>query len=82
MGCACGVYADVQASCSQQIDLPMSLHVTLHAHRQCNKQKLVPLKHAPQQGSKTGVYTQGGGVHGNALLSKFDMSDARLIRHR
>ncbi len=25
---------------------------------------------------------QGGGVHGNALLSKFDISDARLVHHR
>lgn len=25
---------------------------------------------------------QGGGVHGNALLSKFDMTDARLVHHR
>ncbi len=26
--------------------------------------------------------SQGGGVHGNALLSRFDMSDARVIQHR
>ncbi|KAL3132526.1 hypothetical protein ABBQ32_009069 [Trebouxia sp. C0010 RCD-2024] len=25
---------------------------------------------------------QGGGVHGNALLSKFDITDARLVHHR
>ena len=26
--------------------------------------------------------SQGGGVHGNAILSRFDMSDARVIQHR
>ena len=25
---------------------------------------------------------QGGGVHGNALLTKFDITDARLVHHR
>lgn len=26
--------------------------------------------------------SQGGGVHGNAILSRFDMSDSRVIQHR
>ena len=25
---------------------------------------------------------QGGGVHGNAILSRFDMQDVRLVRHK
>ena len=28
------------------------------------------------------VAVQGGGVHGNAMLSRFDMSDCRAIEHR
>ena len=27
-------------------------------------------------------HLQGGGVHGNGLLTKFDVSDARLVHHR
>ncbi len=26
--------------------------------------------------------TQGGGTHGNAILTKFDMSDVTLVHHR
>lgn len=26
--------------------------------------------------------SQGGGVHGNAILSRFNMSNARVIQHR
>jgi hypothetical protein len=26
--------------------------------------------------------SQGGGVHGNGILSRFNMSDARVIQHR
>ncbi|KAK9819777.1 hypothetical protein WJX72_002247 [[Myrmecia] bisecta] len=34
--------------------------------------------HSPQRDGRS----QGGGVHGNALLSRFDMSDFRVIEHR
>lgn len=28
------------------------------------------------------AHTQGGGVHGNAILSKFDISNVRAVEHR
>lgn len=27
-------------------------------------------------------FTQGGGVHGNAILSRFDITDVRVVEHR
>ncbi|CAK0749136.1 hypothetical protein CVIRNUC_001887 [Coccomyxa viridis] len=34
--------------------------------------------HSPVRDARS----QGGGVHGNAILSRFDMSDCRAIEHR
>ena len=67
----------------------MASHLDTYGHctLACQAASLQYLQHLRRPCSvritlNTDVALQGGGVHGNAILSRYDMSDSRAVEHR